>query len=199
MRYLLPGGAAPVVKPYTLEPRSRTTINVEGVDDRLADAAVAMVVDADVPIVAERSMYWPGPSGEGWLEAHNSAGATETGTAWTVAGGEQGGASQAQTYVLIANTSAFAGTARVTVMREGGTPLVRDVTLPADSRTNVGIGEFPEFAPALNSRFGVLVESLGGTRRRPRRSSSSARRIRTTPPAPCGAPAATRSRRAFAR
>ena len=97
------------------------------------------------------------------MEAHNSAGATETGTAWSVAGGEQGGAFQAQTYVLIANTSAFAGTARVTVMREGGEPLVRDFALSADSRTNVGIGEFPEFAPVLNSRFGVLVESLGAS------------------------------------
>ncbi len=85
VRYLLPGGALPVVKEYTLQPRSRTTINVEIEDDRLADAAVAMVVDADVAIIAERSMYWPGPPGDGWLEAHNSAGATETGTAWAVA------------------------------------------------------------------------------------------------------------------
>jgi hypothetical protein len=160
VRYLLPGGAPPVVKPYTLAARSRTTINVEGVDALLADAAIAMVVDSDVPIVAERSMYWP-PLPGGWMEAHNSAGATVTGTVWTVAGGEQGGAFQAQTYVLIANTSAFEGTARVTVLREDGEPLVREFPLPADSRTNVGIGELAEFAPVLNSRFGVLVESRG--------------------------------------
>ncbi len=108
-------------------------------------------------------MYWPGPSGDGWLEAHNSAGATETGTAWTVAGGEQGGAYQAQTFVLIANTSAFPGTARVTVLREGGTPLVREFPLAADSRTNVGIGEYQEFAAVANGRFGVLVESVGSS------------------------------------
>jgi glucose/arabinose dehydrogenase len=163
VRYLLPGGVPPVVKPYTLDPRSRTTINVEIEDARLADAAVAMVVDSDLPIVAERSMYWPGPSADAWLEAHNSAGATEPGAAWTVAGGEQGGASQAQTYVLIANTSAFQGKARLTVLREGGTPLIREFDLSADSRTNVGIGDYPEFAAALNTRFGVLVESLGDT------------------------------------
>jgi hypothetical protein len=64
---------------------------------------------------------------------------------------------------LIANTSAFAGTARVTVLREGGTPLVLEVPLAADSRTNVGIGEFEAFAAAANSRFGVLVESIGDT------------------------------------
>jgi hypothetical protein len=163
VRYLLPDGAPPVVKTVTLEARSRTTFNVETVDDLLADAAIAIVVDSDVAIVAERSMYWPGPSGDGWLEAHNSAGATETGTAWTVAGGEQGGAYQAQTYVLIANTSAFAGKARVTVLREGGTPLVLERTLQPDSRTNIGIGDFEEFAAAANSRFGVLVESVGDT------------------------------------
>lgn len=108
-------------------------------------------------------MYWPGPPGDGWLEAHNSAGATETGTAWAVAGGEMGGTSQAQTYVLVANTSLFNGTARVTVMRESGTPLVLEMPLPADSRTNIAIGDFPEFAAVANGRFGVLVESLGNT------------------------------------
>jgi hypothetical protein len=163
VRYLLPDGAPPVVKTVTLEARSRTTFNVETVDDRLADAAIAIVVDSDVAIVAERSMYWPRPPGDGWLEAHNSAGATETGRAWTVAGGEQGGAFGAQTYVLIANTSAFAGTARITVLREGGTPLVLERPLAADSRTNIGIGEFAEFAAVANGRFGVLVESLGAS------------------------------------
>ena len=57
-------------------------------------------------------MYWP----PDWAEAHNTPGATETGTVWAVAGGEEGGTFNAQTYVLIANTSTFAGTARVTVL-----------------------------------------------------------------------------------
>jgi hypothetical protein len=108
-------------------------------------------------------MYFPGPSGSGWLEAHNSPGTTETGTVWAIAGGEMGGPNAAQTFVLIANTSTFAGSARVTVLREGGAPLVKVIDLLADSRQNVNIGDYPEFAAVANSRFGVLIESLGAT------------------------------------
>ncbi len=152
-----------------------------------------MVVTANAPIVAERAMYFPGPAGIGWLEAHNSPGTTETGTVWAVAGGEMGGANGAQTFVLIANTSNFAGRARVTVLREGGTPLVKEIELQPDSRQNVNIGDYPEFAPVANSRFGVLIESLNRRQRR-RRSSSSARRIRTTPTERSGRPVRTPSR-----
>jgi glucose/arabinose dehydrogenase len=163
VRYLLPGGAQPFVKDYELGPQSRTTINVEGEDASLLSAAVAMVVEAATPIVAERAMYWPGPSGSGWQEAHNSPGTTETGTVWAIAGGEMGGANGTQTFVLIANTSNFPGQARVTVLREGATPLVEVIDLLPDSRQNVNIFDYPVFAPVANSRFGVLIESLGDT------------------------------------
>ena len=161
--YLLPGGAPPITKTYSLTAQSRRTITVEVEDAALQNAAVAMRVRATSPIVAERSMYWPGPSGSGWLEAHNSPGTTETGTVWAIAGGEMGGGNGAQTFVLIANTSNFAGSARVTVLREGNTPLVKVIDLLPDSRQNVNIGDYPEFAAVANGRFGVLIESLGGT------------------------------------
>jgi glucose/arabinose dehydrogenase len=163
IRYLLPDGGAPLVKPYGVGPQNRLTVNVENEDPLLRSAAVSMIVESDVPIVAERAMYFPGPSGSGWLEAHNSPGTTETGTVWAVAGGEMGGPNATTTFVLIANTSNFAGSARITVLREGGTPLVKVVDLPANSRNNVNIAEYPEFAAVANSRFGVLIESLGNT------------------------------------
>jgi hypothetical protein len=156
--YLLTDGTV-IAVPHDIAPSSRETFNVANEAPALASAAMSAVVDSDVPIVAERSMYWPSD----WSDAHNTPGATETGTVWAVAGGEEGGASNAQTYVLIANTSAFAGTARVTVLRENGAPLTHEVTLEANSRTNVPIGPTPEFAAAIGTRFGVLVESLGAT------------------------------------
>jgi glucose/arabinose dehydrogenase len=164
VRYLQPGGATPLEKTYPLPAQSRTTINVEIEDASLQNAAISMVVQALAPIVAERTMFWPGPSGSGWQEAHNSPGTTETGTVWAIAGGQMGGANATQTFVLIANTSAFDGSARVTVLREGAAPLVKVVDLLANSRNNVNIGDYPEFAPVVaNSRFGVLIESLGAT------------------------------------
>jgi hypothetical protein len=103
-------------------------------------------------------MWWPGGPAT-WYEAHNWPGATATGTLWALADGELGGAGRVETYVLLANTSAFAGTARVTLVFEDGTAVARDFALLANSRFNVAVAsEFPE---ASNRRFGTLVESLG--------------------------------------
>ena len=70
-----------ITRTKTLAPKQRLTINpaTEG-DARLENAAVSTVVQSDVPIVSERSMYWAGdatPFGEG----HNSSGVAETGHA----------------------------------------------------------------------------------------------------------------------
>jgi hypothetical protein len=72
------------------------------------------------------------------------------------------------TYILIANTSAFAGTVRVTALLEDGTTLARDVTVPENSRTTLYMGDSPDpqmspFGSLLaNQRFGVSIESLSG-------------------------------------
>jgi len=157
--YLLTDGTTVPVH-HDVPPNSRVTYNVSLEDPLLSSAAVSTIVDSPaVPILAERSMYWP----KDWTEAHNSPGATETGTTWVVAGGEQGGTFGATTYVLIANTSNTPGTAHVSVLLENGNPLVKDFTLAPNSRTNVPIGDTPAFAGANNSRFGVLVQSTGAT------------------------------------
>jgi hypothetical protein len=153
--YLLPDGTV-VQKPYTVPANSRTTYNLALEDPLLASAAFSTVVDSDVPIVAERSMYWP----HDWTEAHNSPGATETGTAWATAGANEGGPFAAQTFVLIANTSAFSAKARVTVLEEDGAPLVKEFFIPANSRTNIQFGAEPEFADIVGTRFGVIVEGV---------------------------------------
>ena len=60
--YLLPDGST-LVKPRQLPASSRTTIDVELEDERLADTAVSITVEADLPVVSERAMYWPGGRG----------------------------------------------------------------------------------------------------------------------------------------
>ncbi len=155
--YLLPDGMV-IPKAYELAPESRTTIWVDQEHPWLFDAAVSARIHGlnGVPFVAERSMWW---AGGGWYEAHNSPGAVETGTRWLVSAGEVGGPQHDSTYVLIANTSAFAGQARVTVLLEGGGTLERTFALAPNSRFNVDVGTlFPETA---DRRFGTLVESLG--------------------------------------
>jgi uncharacterized protein (TIGR03437 family) len=165
--YLLPDGTT-YTKAMTIPANSRQNIwvDVETPDGTtgfpLADTAVSTTVEVTngVPVIVERAMWWPG-DGNAWHEAHNSAGATVTGTAWALAEGEVGGDAAHETYILVANTSSRTGQARVTLMFEDGTSAVRTFDLPETSRANVAVAaEFPE---AAGRRFGALIESLGTT------------------------------------
>jgi hypothetical protein len=161
VRYLLPDGNI-VLRSYTVAARSRSNIWVDLEDPLLADTAVSTIVESTnaVPIIVERAMWWPGSSAT-WHEAHSSPGATTTGARWASAEGEVGGSANVATYVLLSNTSAFAGSAQVTVRFEDGTSAVRTFPLAATSRFNVDMrAEFPE---SVGKRFGVIVESLGAT------------------------------------
>jgi hypothetical protein len=164
-RYLLPDGTV-YTKTYAVAPHSRFNIWVDdevipGIPGKpLADTAVSTVITSlnAVPILVERAMWWPGT---GWYEAHNSAGATEAGTRWALADGEVGGPGGTETYILIANTSGFAGIAAVTLLFDHDTAMTKHVALPANSRTNVPVGQF--FPEAQGRAFGAVVESLGDT------------------------------------
>jgi hypothetical protein len=158
--YLLPGGRA-IRKSRELPASSRTTIFVAGEDPALASTSVSMEVTSTngAPIVAERAMWWPGASPATWQEAHDSVGSQETGAVWALAEGQQGGEALHDTYVLVANTSAAAGSARVSVFFEDGTTESKTVALDARSRTTLHMGT--QFPSTSGRRFSTLVESLG--------------------------------------
>ena len=159
--HLLPSGP-PEVRTLTLPARSRRTLWVDAEGGPLADTAVSVLVTVDngVPIVAERAMWWPGDAGT-WAEAHNSPGATRTSTRWTVADGRTGGAEDASTFLLIANTSAVAGQARVTLLLADGGTRTKTIPLAPTSRLNVDVAvEFPD---VVGQAFGSVVESVGDT------------------------------------
>jgi uncharacterized repeat protein (TIGR01451 family) len=161
MDYLLTNGQT-VTVPHTVAANSRLTLNVAEEAPPLASANMSTVVTSTnaVPIVVERAMWWPAP-GFNWQEAHNSPGEIVTGTRWAVGEGESGGAQGTQTYLLIANTSTFAGSARVVLLFEDGTTTEKVFALPASSRTNVSVEV--EFPTAFGRRFGALIETQGGT------------------------------------
>ena len=167
--YLLPSGQT-ITRNYVLQPNSRTTINVQLEDAQLASTAVSTRPTSTngVAFLAERSMWWP--HGQAWFEAHNAAGATTTGTRWGVGDGEVGILPEdTATFLLIANTSSFAGTVRVTLLFETGGAITQDFALPANARFNVPV--LPSEAPASatymrvprGTRFSAVVESLGAT------------------------------------
>lgn len=159
-KYLLVNGAVEY-RHYSVPGNSRFNIWVDLEGGALGDAAVSTTLTSSngVPIIVERAMWWPGSSAT-WQEAHNSPGATQTGTLWALAEGEVGGDRSTETYILIANTSAFPGTARVTLYFESGATAVGDFGLPANSRFNVSVRDL--FAEAANRKFGATVQSLDG-------------------------------------
>ena len=171
IRYLLAGGTVHA-KTYTVPAESRRTIYVDAEDIPgqgpvlgAVDVSCAITSTNAVPIVVERSMWFPGPAltPNFWTEAHNSPGATATSRRWVLADGETGGSRGTSTYVLIANTSSTAGRARLTVLPDvpitpedppgAAPPTTITVDLPANSRTTVPMG-------LSGQRFGVLVESI---------------------------------------
>jgi hypothetical protein len=156
--FLTESGAS-VSLPVALSPLSRRTINPENVSPQLANASFATAVQADVPIVSERAMYWSTTGGP-WQEAHNSFGVTATGTRWGTADGRVGGARGYQTYLLVANTSTTAtATLTITFMRTDGAQITRTYSVGPNRRLSIDCGTVPELA---NSEFGSVVESTNG-------------------------------------
>jgi hypothetical protein len=159
----LRAGQAPIVQMHTAAAFSRLTLWVDQAAPELANAEVSVVVESltPTPIVVERSMWWrASPAGE-WVEAHNSRGATATAARWLVADGEAGGAGQASTYVLVANTSGTAQSVRFTLLPEAGASRTVTDTVSANGRFSLDVAAaFPGLA---GTRFSVLVESTGGS------------------------------------
>jgi len=168
--YLLIGGGA-LTKNYVVPAEGRLTIYVDAEElpagsgqHPLADTALSTTIRSTngVPVVVERTMWWPGPAmtADFWYEAHNSPGATATATRWVAPGGEVGGSDGAETYILIANTTATPGRVLVRLLFENGNTTGRYYDLPPKSRTNVPLGQdFPE--AVSNRRAAVVVESVG--------------------------------------
>lgn len=163
-RYLQASGEV-LTKTYTVDANSRRTIWVDGEEfagiRALASVDVSTTLTSvnDVPIVVERTMWFPGPevAPAFWTEAHNSPGSTTTAARWVLADGEDGGAAGTKTYVLIANPSNLDARVRVTALGERGPlpPLV--LTVAAHSRQTIDAGGALGVA---GQRFATIVESV---------------------------------------
>ena len=163
LRYLLPSGQV-ITRTHVARAHSRLTIGVHDEALDLARTPVSTTLQSTngVAVLAERAMWWPSVAlVPQWQEGHNSAGAVRTGEKWGLADGEEGGAGDNQTYVLVANTSATPGSVQVTAIFEDGTTaqLPSPVSLAANSRTTLAMRQV--FPGAVGRRFGIIVESVG--------------------------------------
>jgi subtilisin-like proprotein convertase family protein len=154
LTYLLSDGAT-FVQDVRMAPNSRETINVETVAPLLANAAVSTTVTSDIGIVAERAMYWPNVS-EGWREAHNSFGVTQTGLRWALADGRLGGARGHATFILLANPNPQEAEVRVRFL-QAGTETTRIYRLPRTSRLTIQAADIAELREGV---FGAEIQVL---------------------------------------
>jgi hypothetical protein len=156
----LPEGGASVTRTYRVPANGRLTVNIEREDPSLADiSAVGTRLTSTVPVVVERSQYWPW-SPDQWYEVHNSFGETATAMHWGLAEGRVGGgAAASRTYILLTNPDASA-TVHVTMtfLREGGTPVIKAFTVAPASRLTVDVGnvQVPEIT---DGSFGTDIVS----------------------------------------
>ena len=56
-------------------PRSRFTVNVNDVVGSVSQ--ISTVVRSDIPVVAERAMYWPQGGSSVWVGGHNTVGVSD--------------------------------------------------------------------------------------------------------------------------
>jgi hypothetical protein len=107
----------------------------------LAGCSFSIVVTSgEVPIIAERSMYFRGAPGR-WEGGHESAGVTSLSEEWFLAEGATGPIFD--NYILIGNPNPSDVDVRVRWLRQSGEPIERLYTVPAETRRTVVV-EYPD-------------------------------------------------------
>lgn len=117
---------------FTMQPRSRTTINVNeaiGPDKNVSAMVEGYHGDS---IIVERAMYWNGRRG-----GHCAAAVSDLSTEWYLAEGCTENAFE--TWILLQNPGDAAATANVTYMNAGGAVAGPAVSLPPRSRKTVNV------------------------------------------------------------
>jgi uncharacterized repeat protein (TIGR01451 family) len=148
---------------HTVPAGRRITIRV--VDDvpTLYNSSFATTVTStnSVPVVAERAMWWQASEGA-WSEGHVAVGHSTPGVLWGTAEGFAAADGSSDSFVLIGNTSAQAGTVKLTALFDDGTaPIERSLPIAASGRLTVHSRNlFPE---VVGKRFSMLVESVGAS------------------------------------
>jgi hypothetical protein len=155
VRYLLPNGAAPIVRTYTVAAGSRATIWVDRENPALASTDVAAEITSvdGTPIVVERSLYLRQPGSAAPRGGDSSTGVTAPATRWFV----EGATGQYTTRLLLANPGSEAADVRATYQRADGRSLTRSYTLAPNSRQTVDVASVhPSLA---NATLDITVDA----------------------------------------
>jgi hypothetical protein len=157
VNYLRPTPLTPIVKTYTVDPRSRRTIYVDTEDPLLAATDLSAKITSDQPILAERAMYFSTPT-QPFAAGHEGAAVTAPELSWFFAEGATG--SFFDEFLLLANAETTDATVQITYLLPIGTPIVKSYTVKAQSRLTINV-DFED--PALkDTPVSAIVESKNG-------------------------------------
>jgi hypothetical protein len=154
VRYLLPSGTV-VTRQYQLPPNSRTTVHVNAVPG-LDETDVSGDIQADAPIIVERTMYRSGPA-QPFALGTGSMGVRAAAARWFLAEGATG--SFFDLFVLIANPSASDAQVTAEYGRPDGTVVTQHYVVRANSRFSVYVDGVPGLA---NTTVATTVTSTNG-------------------------------------
>ncbi len=137
--------------------RSRGTVRADDIPG-LEQAEVSTRVESDIPIVAERAMYF---SYRGRGGGHDAMGVRQPSGRWYFAEGYTGG--DFDTYLLLQNPGSSPAKAKLTYMRVDGSSVVQDVVIEPHARFTVHVDELPgleqsEFSTRVESETPVVAE-----------------------------------------
>jgi xylan 1,4-beta-xylosidase len=150
VRFMMPGGAT-AERGYTIAAHSRFTITV---DDILPNAEVSTFINSDVPVAAERAMYFSGRKA-----GHDSIGVSQPSRRWYLAEGYT--AESFDEYVLIQNPGDNATDITATFMTPGAGNEVRTYKVGAHSRFTIHVDDIvpaQSVSTQVDSTMPVVVE-----------------------------------------
>jgi hypothetical protein len=148
-----------VVKTFQVAPTARLTVSA-GLIPELINRSFAMVVDSNIPIIAERSMYFG--TKRFWDGGHESAGVSAPATSWFLAEGATG--PFFDTFILVANPNASPAHVVLNFLTDQGQTITKNFTVAANARLTVNMeGESPLLANAaasttITSDVPIIVE-----------------------------------------
>ncbi|MFH1140718.1 MAG: glycosyl hydrolase family 18 protein, partial [Chloroflexota bacterium] len=135
---------------FQMNPSSRLNVFANQI---VPGTAFSTLVEADLPVVAERATYFNGGKG-----GHGSMGVPYTARKWYLAEGFTGGM---DTFILLMNPGSAAAQATVTFMKESGETVVRIYSLKPTSRFTIPANSVVpgvSFATRVESDRPIVVE-----------------------------------------
>jgi len=147
LTYMTPAGPASQ-SPFTMPAKSRKTIRVNDVPG-MGNTDFSTHVHSNVPIIAERSMYWDNGTGEA---CHDSIGMDAPHTTFYLPDGQVG--SDVETFTLVQNPNATPVNITVTYLLPSGAPVTFNDSVPANSRKTYNMKD-----KGVSGQAGIVVTS----------------------------------------